>query len=126
MLTLLPTKSPAPMMPPSEMSATCRERSVRRSEGTAFGETAIGAQFTQTPARAVIGASCPTPETRNEVDVPRLRCARGAPHRLPGAARADASGHGDGVARRTLGGVPRRLHRGVFPAQSELCRLPGP
>src|SRR5262245_41856959 len=55
MLTLLPTNSPAPMMPPSEISATCRERNVRLSVGTAGGEAAIGAEFTQMPPRAVIG-----------------------------------------------------------------------
>jgi hypothetical protein len=62
MLALLPTKRPAPMMPPIEISATCRERKLRLSDGTAGGETAIGEQFTQTSPRAVIGV-CAKPET---------------------------------------------------------------
>src|SRR5262245_36791826 len=72
MLALLPTKRPAPMMPPIEISATCRERSVRLSVGTAGGEAAIGEQFTQTPPRAVIGVRA-TPET--PMKSPFLACA---------------------------------------------------
>src|SRR5262245_11559867 len=41
MLALLPTNSPAPMMPPIEISATCRQRSVRLTVRTAGGETAL-------------------------------------------------------------------------------------
>src|SRR5688572_26446196 len=64
MLALLPTKRPAPMIPPIEISATCRERKVRLSVGAAGGETAINEQFTQMSPRAVILRSRSTRRSR--------------------------------------------------------------
>jgi hypothetical protein len=40
-LALLPTNKPAPMMPPIEINATCRERSVRLSVGATGGKATI-------------------------------------------------------------------------------------
>src|SRR6186997_2935160 len=125
MLALLPTKSPAPMMPPIEISATCRERNVRLSVGTAGGDTAIGEQFTQTPPRAVIGKSRRTPETEHEVPVPRLRGARLAPHRLPGTAGDAATGR-RGARIASVGCVSRRVHRRLFRAESVVRGRSGP
>jgi hypothetical protein len=41
MFALLPTNNPAPMMPPIEISATCRGRKVRTSVGAAGEEADI-------------------------------------------------------------------------------------